>query len=140
MLVTLPLFDGGSSAANSAAARADYDAAVAAYQAQVRRALREVETAFVDLDSTARRQQDAEAAARDFEASLVATQARQRSGLASVFDLEAARRNAVQAQSTLVELQAERATAWISLYRALGGGWSASEPAPVSNRSSSSQP
>ena len=140
LLVTLPLFDGGSSAANSAAARADYDAAVAAYQAQVRRALREVETAFVDLDSTARRQQDAEAAARDFEASLVATQARQRSGLASVFDLEAARRNAVQAQSTLVELQAERATAWISLYRALGGGWSASEPAPVSNRSSSSQP
>ena len=140
LLVTLPVFDGGSSAANSAAARADYDAAVAAYQAQVRRALREVETAFVELDSTARRQQDAEAAARDFEASLVATQARQRSGLASVFDLEAARRNAVLAQSALIELQAERATAWISLYRALGGGWSGSEPVPVSNRSSLSQP
>jgi outer membrane protein, multidrug efflux system len=140
LLVSLPVFDGGSSAANSAAARAEYDAAVAAYQAQVRRALREVETAFVALDSTARRQQDAEAAARDFEASLVATQARQRSGLASVFDLEAARRNAVQAQSALVELQAERATAWISLYRALGGGWSASDAAPGSTVSSSATP
>jgi NodT family efflux transporter outer membrane factor (OMF) lipoprotein len=132
LVVSLPVFDGGLSAANSAAARADYDAAVAVYQAQVRRAVREVEAAFVALDSTARRQQDAEAAARDFEASLVATQARQRSGLASLFDLEAARRNAVQAQSALVELQAERATAWISLYRALGGGWSADPSGPVS--------
>ena len=140
LLVSLPVFDGGSSAASSAAARAEYDAAVAVYQAQVRRALREVESAFVDLDSTARRQQDAEAAARDFEASLVATQARQRSGLASLFDLEAARRNAVQAQSALVELQAERATAWISLYRVLGGGWSASEPKPAGTRTSSAHP
>ena len=140
LLVSLPLFDGGSSAANSAAARAEYTAAVAVYQAQVRRAVREVEAALVALDSTARRQQDAEAAARDFEASLVATQARQRSGLGSLFDLEAARRNAVQAQSALVELQTERATAWISLYRALGGGWSVSEPAPPQTVISSVQP
>ena len=146
LLVSLPLFDGGASAADSAAARVEYDAAVVVYQAQVRRALREVETAFVALDSTARRQQDAQAAARDFEASLVATQARQRSGLASLFDLEAARRNAVQAQSALVELQAERATAWISLYRALGGGWQATalatsaSSAPVGTRSTPAQP
>ena len=125
LLISLPIFDGGSSAASSAAARAEYEAAVADYQAQVRRALREVEAAFVALDSTAARQQDAEAAARDFETSLLATQARQRSGLASLFDLEAARRNAVQAQSALIDLQAERVSAWISLYRALGGGWSA---------------
>ncbi len=140
LVVSLPLFDGGSSAANSAAAHAEYAAAVAVYQAQVRRAVREVEAALVALDSTARRQQDAEAAARDFEASLVATQARQRSGLGSLFDLEAARRNAVQAQSALVELQTERATAWISLYRALGGGWSASDPAPPRTVISSVQP
>ena len=131
LLVSLPVFDGGSSAANSVAARAEYTAAVAAYQGRLRRALREVETALVALDSTARREQDAEAAARDFEASLVATQARQRSGLASLFELEAARRNAVLAQSTLVDLQAERATTWISLYRALGGGWSAGDAAPA---------
>ena len=146
LLVSLPVFDGGFSAADSAASRAEYDAAVVVYQAQLRRAWREVETAFVALDSTARRQQDAEAAARDFEASLVATQARQRSGLASLFDLEAARRNAVQAQSALVDLLAERATAWISLYRALGGGWQAgalaapASPALVGTRSTPAQP
>ena len=100
------------------------------YQAQVRRAVREVETALVQLDATARRQLDAESAARDFNASLQATQARQKGGLASLFDLEAARRNAVQAQGALIELQRERAAAWIALYRALGGGWSTAELAP----------
>lgn len=127
VVVSLPLFDGGARAANTAAARATYDEAVALYGAQLRRAVREVESALVALDSTARREVDALAAARDFEASLVATQARHKGGLASLFDLEAARRNAVLAQSTLIELQRERVTAWIDLYRALGGGWTATE-------------
>lgn len=123
VVVSLPLFDGGARAASTAAAQADYDNAVAQYRAQVRRAVREVETALVALDATGRREVDAQAAARDFEASLRATQARQKGGLASVLDLETARRNAVQAQSALIELQRERASAWIALYRALGGGW-----------------
>ncbi|MDO9091462.1 MAG: efflux transporter outer membrane subunit [Rubrivivax sp.] len=127
VVVSLPLFDGGARTASTAAARASYDEAVALYAAQLRRAVREVETALVALDSTAQREVDALSAARDFEASLVATQARQQGGLASLFDLEAARRNAVLAQSTLIELQRERVTAWISLYRALGGGWTATD-------------
>jgi outer membrane protein, multidrug efflux system len=121
--VNFPLFDGGARAAATAAAQAGYDEAVALYRAQVRQAVREVETSLVALQSTAQRQGDAELAARDFEASLRATAARQARGLASLFDLEAARRNAVLAQSTLIELQRERVAAWISLYRALGGGW-----------------
>jgi outer membrane protein, multidrug efflux system len=78
----------------------------------------------VAASRTAQRERDAISAARDFEASLTATQARQRGGLASLLDLENARRLAVQANSTLIELQRERAAAWVALYRALGGGWS----------------
>lgn len=129
--VSLPLFDGGARRAATAAAKASYDEAVALYQGQVRRAVREVETALVALDAGVKRQADAESAARDFEASLVATQARQKSGLASLLDLEAARRNAVQAQSALIDLQRERAAAWIALYRALGGGWRADDALPA---------
>lgn len=129
LVVNFPIFDGGARAASTAAAQASYDEAVALYRAQLRRAVREVETALVDLDATARRAVDAQAAARDFEASLRATEARQKGGLASLFDLEAARRNAVQAQSALIELQRERVAAWIDLYRALGGGWQATRPA-----------
>ncbi len=131
LLVSLPIFDGGARTAATASARASYDEAVALYQAQVRRAVREVETALVALESTAQRRADADSAARDFESSLRATQARQQGGLATLFDLEAARRNAVQAQSALIDLQREQAAAWIALYRALGGGWTAADPSPI---------
>ena len=123
--VNFPLFDGGARAAATDAARAGYDEAVALYQAQVRGAVREVEVSLVALQSTAEREADALSAAQDFEASLRATQARQRGGLASLFDLETARRNAIVAQVALIDLQRERAAAWITLYRALGGGWDA---------------
>jgi outer membrane protein, multidrug efflux system len=127
VVLTLPVFDAGARSAATAAAQASYDEAVALYRGQLRRALREVETSLVALDATASREADAQSAARDFEASLLATQARQRGGLASLLDLEAARRNALQAQSALIGLQQERATAWINLYRALGGGWKATQ-------------
>ncbi len=133
--INLPLFDGGRRAAATAANRATYDEAVALYTAQVRRAVREVEISLVTLQSTATRQADVDAAARDFAASLRATEARSRGGLGSLFDLEAARRNAVLAQSSLIELQRERSTAWISLYRALGGGWSAQDATPLASAS-----
>ena len=142
LVVSLPLFDGGARSAATASARASYDEAVALYQAQVRRAVREVETALVALQSAGQRQADAASAARDFEASLRATQARQQGGLASLYDLEAARRNAVQAQSALIDLQREQAAAWIALYRALGGGWNAADPGPgpISNPSVAATP
>jgi len=129
--LSLPLFDGGSRRAATAAQQAAYDEAVAQLQGGVRRALREVETALVALAATAARERDVMAAATDFEASLTATEARQRGGLASLLDLEAARRNALAARSTVIELQRERASAWIALYRSLGGGWTPAEAVPA---------
>jgi NodT family efflux transporter outer membrane factor (OMF) lipoprotein len=123
--VSLPLFDGGVRQANVAAARAAYDEAVAAYQAALRRAVREVEQALVAIDSAAQRSGDAESAARGFDAALRATEARQRGGLASLFELEEARRLSLAARNVLVDLERERTLAWIRLYRALGGGWTA---------------
>lgn len=128
--VNMPLFDGGRRAADTVAARAAYDAAVASWQARARQAVREVEQALVTLDGVAARSADARVAAEGFEASLRATEARQRAGLASMIELESARRTAVAARSALLELERERALAWIALYRALGGGWNESLPLP----------
>ena len=121
--VVFPVLDGGSRAAATAAARAAYDEAVIAYQAQLRRAVREVEDALAALHTSTDRTADVMTAAQNFEIALRATEARQRGGLASMFELEDARRNAVQAQLVLIELQRERTAAWIALYRSLGGGW-----------------
>ena len=123
--VSLPLFDGGTRRANVEAARARYDEAVTLYRGRLRTAVREVEEALVALQSTAARGDDARVAAEGFEASYRATEARYKGGLASLFELEDARRSAVAAQIALIDLQRERTAAWISLYRALGGGWAA---------------
>jgi NodT family efflux transporter outer membrane factor (OMF) lipoprotein len=123
--VSLPLFDGGTRRANVDAAKARYDAATSAYAARLRTAVREVESALIELQSTAARSEDARVAAEGFERSYRATESLYRGGLASLFDLEDSRRTAVIAQRALIDLQRERVAAWIALYRALGGGWSA---------------
>lgn len=125
--VTLPIFDGGTRRANAEAARARYDAATVAYAASLRGAVREVESALVTLHSTAARNEDARIAAEGFERSYRATESRHKGGVASLFELEDARRSAVAAQGALIDLQRERVAAWIALYRALGGGWSATD-------------
>ena len=57
--------------------------------------------------------------------SLAATQQRYQQGFASLMELEDARRLALAAQSAQLALQTQRNQAWVSLYRALGGGFEA---------------
>ena len=121
--VSLPVFDAGSRSANLQAARARHAAAAAAYAGSLRGAVREVEEALIALQGSADRATDARTAAVGFGASLRATQARYDGGLATLFELEDARRSAVQAEVALIDLARERLLAWINLYRALGGGW-----------------
>jgi outer membrane protein, multidrug efflux system len=130
--VSLPLFDGGRRRANADAAKARYDESLAVYQGKLRTSVREVEEALVNLQSTADRSADAQVATEGFETSYRATESRFKGGLASLFELEDARRTAVQAQAALIDLQRERVAAWIALYRALGGGWSATAPPAAS--------
>jgi multidrug efflux system outer membrane protein len=137
--VSLPLLDGGARAAQSDAAGARLADAERQLQARVRSAVREVEDALVQLRATAERSEDVAQATRDFERSFRAAEARQRGGLASLFELEDARRTAVAAASALIDLQRERTAAWIALYRAVGGGWTPAA-APVSDRRESPPP
>ena len=122
--VSLPVFDAGARRANVVAARARYDEATIAYAASLRNAIREVENALIALQGTADRNADAQTAADNFEISYRATGARYRSGFGTLFELEDARRSALAAQITLINLHRERVAAWIALYRALGGAWS----------------
>ena len=121
--LTLPIFDAGLSRSNIDAAAAAYNQTVVQYRSVVRRAVQEVEEALVNLDSTAARQADSSSAASNYRRSFVATQARYQSGLASLVELEDARRSLLAAETALITLQKERTTAWVALYRAAGGGW-----------------
>jgi NodT family efflux transporter outer membrane factor (OMF) lipoprotein len=123
--VSFPVFDAGVRRANEQAARAAYEESVALYQARLRTAVREVEDALVQLRSTDEREKDAQLAAEGYEVSFKAAESRFKGGVASIFELEDARRTAVAARSAVLEWQRDRTAAWISLYRALGGGWQA---------------
>ncbi|MBG9388856.1 efflux transporter outer membrane subunit [Caenimonas aquaedulcis] len=129
LALTLPLFDGGRRSANVDSAQARYEEAVLLYRARVRQAVREVEEALVNLQSARSRTEDALAAREGYRASFTATEALYNSGLASLVQLEDSRRTALAAETAWVQLRRERVTAWIALYRAMGGGWAAQEMA-----------
>lgn len=123
LALSVPLFDGGRRAAQVDAAQARYDEAAALYRARVRQAVAEVEQALARLQSTDERRTSAQAAAEGYRRSFAATEARWRAGLASLVELEDARRTLLAAETALIALQHERQAAWIALYRAAGGGW-----------------
>lgn len=129
--LTVPLFDGGAADANVDAAKARYEEAAGKYRGVVRQAVREVEEALVNLQSTADRGSDTLVAAEGYRASFAGTEARYKAGLASLVELEEARRVLLAAQSAVVLLERERRNAWIALYKALGGGWSTAAPHPT---------
>ncbi|WP_069104112.1 efflux transporter outer membrane subunit [Acidovorax sp. RAC01] len=123
LALSVPILDGGRRAAQVDAAQARYEEAAALYRARVRQAVAEVEQALVRLQGTAERSASARTAAEGYRASFNATEARWRGGLASMVELEDARRTALAAENALVALQHERMAAWVALYRAAGGGW-----------------
>ncbi len=133
--LNLPLTNQDVTRSNTEAAVAAYDAAVSALQAKARLAVSEVETALVNLNAAALRGTQSKAAAEGYGASLAATQSRYRAGLASLVELEDARRTALFAEQNQLSVERDRIAAWISLYRSTGGGWT--QDAPISTTSTS---
>jgi outer membrane protein, multidrug efflux system len=128
--LSLPIFNRGRLQAQADAARARYDEARAGYALKLRQAVREVEEALLRLDASHRREADARTAAEGLRSFLVSTEERARLGAASVLDTEDARRLTLSAESALLALQREQVSAWISLYRAIGGGWTRDHHTP----------
>lgn len=130
--LSIPLFDGGKRRAAVVTAQASYRVASANLQQGVRTAVKEVERALVNLDSTARRAEEAERADQNYRHYFQATQANWRAGRESLLTLEEARRSALSAEISLITLRRDRIEYWIALYKALGGGWRPGTAAPSS--------
>jgi outer membrane protein TolC len=103
--------------------RAQYEAAVSTYRNKVRTAVKEVEEALVRLQSANKRLPLAQSAFSEYQTRFAATQTLHQSGLGSLLEVETARRNLLTAELAVKELDQERVSAWIALYRAAGGGW-----------------
>lgn len=129
--LNLPLTNQKSTRLNTEAAVAAYNEAVITLQAKARQAVREVEEGLVNLNAAQLRGVQTKAAAEGYAASLAATQSRYRAGLASLVELEDARRTALFAEQNQLAVERERIAAWINLYRATGGGWTPDSQIPT---------
>ena len=128
LALSMPIYDAGQREAAQAASQAAYQTAVLSYQATVRQAVREVEETLVQLQSLQAREQDALLVQQSFKAALAGAQARFKQGLASGLELQEARRAAWTADGAVLGLQLQRKLAWVTLYRALGGGFEPAKP------------
>ena len=126
--LSLPVFDGGRRAAVVEQSAARFEELAADYRQRATLAVQEVEEALVRLASATDRLVDAERAADSFQVYLKAARTRFETGAGSAFEQEDARRSSLNAAAALLQVRSERVAAYISLYKALGGGW---DPAPA---------
>ena len=121
--LSLPIFDGGSGAAEVSSARARYDEVLAAYRQKIREAVQEVEDALVRVDVALQREQVTELAETRYQQYFKAKTVEFGRGATSLLDLEDARRITVNSKQSLAAVRLERAQSWIALYKSVGGGW-----------------
>ncbi len=118
------LFNGGGLHAATEQAKANYDAAVAAYRQNVLTAFQDVEdnlSALRVLDAEATQEAVAVAAA---ERSLALSNYRYQGGITTYLEVITAQAAALADEVTAVNIQTRRMTAAVNLVKAVGGGWS----------------
>lgn len=127
--IRMPIFDGGRNRALLEVAEVDRDIAVARYERAVQSAFREVADALAQQGTI-----NDEIAAQTalLEATTEANRLadlRFRQGVDSYLAVLDAQRSLYAAEQGLIELRAARSANLVTLYRALGGGWSAVDEA-----------
>jgi outer membrane protein, multidrug efflux system len=123
--ISIPLFDAGRRKAAVDLERARYADLAASYRSTALRAVREVEEALTRIDSAQKREADTKSSRANYELFAKAAQARLSAGGGTVLELEDARRSVLTAQVNVLTVERDRMTAWISLFRAVGGDWNA---------------
>ncbi|MCB5206990.1 efflux transporter outer membrane subunit [Methylovorus mays] len=138
--IDLPLFDMGQRKANVAAAWESLRAADSNYRSKARNAIKEVEQKLLTLQSYNARQPSLEQAANNYMQALDAISQRYEAGFDNAIDLETTRRNALEADYALTQLNQNRITTLIELYIAIGGGWQGpNTPLAAADASSSNE-
>jgi NodT family efflux transporter outer membrane factor (OMF) lipoprotein len=135
--ITAPIFQGGQIRAAIEGQRASTDAALAAYRSAVLTALEDVENALTSLAAADRRERDVAIAAQAARNAVLYARSQYRAGLIDFQALLESERSLLSSQDSSATARADRATATVQLYKALGGGWQA---APLPATASTTRP
>jgi NodT family efflux transporter outer membrane factor (OMF) lipoprotein len=121
------LFDGGRRRAVTEQAKAGYDATVAAYRQVVLTAFQEVEDNLAALRILADEAQQQETAVKAANRSLGVSMTRYKGGITTYLEVINAQAAVLANERTLVDVWQRRMVASVSLIKALGGEWNASQ-------------
>jgi NodT family efflux transporter outer membrane factor (OMF) lipoprotein len=129
------IFDGGRTRARIDSAEAGAEGALAAWQLSILGALEEVETSAVDLEKSGQRVVIYDEALDAASNSALLARSQYQAGLTDFRNLLTTENALLGARNAVVAAQAERASAFVRLTQALGGGWTPTDyPLPVSDR------
>jgi multidrug efflux system outer membrane protein len=123
-----PLFNAGRTLGTYRATIAQWEQARLQYEQAVLIALREVSDALTALGKLSEAEAAQDTAVQALTAAVGHAMDRYRQGLANYFEVLEAQQQLYPAQNTLAQIRLNRLLAYAQLYRALGGGWSLTDP------------
>ncbi|HTM94958.1 MAG TPA: efflux transporter outer membrane subunit [Croceibacterium sp.] len=130
--ITQLIFDGGRTRAQVDSAEAVAEGSLAAWRLAILGALEDVETAAIDLRTARERVAIYGEALDAANNAALLSRSQYQNGLTDFQDLLTSENQLLAARNSLVGAEADRASAFVRLTQALGGGWSpASLPYPL---------
>jgi len=120
----LPIFDGGTNQANLDNAKAGRDIAVAQYEKAIQTAFREVADGLAQRTSVSDQLIAQRSLVEASEAALKLSDARYVRGIDGYLPVLDAQRTAYSARQSLISTRLSQLSNSVTLYKALGGGWS----------------
>lgn len=133
--LTLPIFDGGRLRANLKSRIADYDEAIAAYDATLLQALQQVADSVTGLNTGRQQLQEAQDALAQTQRLVHLQEIRSSRGLAAHQDQLDADLDRLQAQAAEIQADLDVGLAQVALAGAVGGTWVFSSPSPNTKNS-----
>ena len=121
--VSMPLFTGGRVGKQVDVARARAEQSRYSYEQTVLTALREVEDAIAGVRASRNQVAAQQTQVDALRRALRLAEMRYQAGASSYLDLLDAQRSLFGAELSLAQVQGQQATAAVTLYKALGGGW-----------------
>ncbi|WP_394778340.1 efflux transporter outer membrane subunit [Undibacterium sp.] len=124
-VLDIPLFDAGSRRAAVDNANARYEEMLAAFKQRTLLAVKEVEEAMLRVDAANNNLMQQQKIDEAREIAMQASEAGLKAGSYSVLDREEVKRQQLLGSQQKISLQRDQASAWIALYKAVGGDWQA---------------
>jgi NodT family efflux transporter outer membrane factor (OMF) lipoprotein len=127
------IFNGGLHAAQSDLAKAREKELVATYRSTVLNAFSDTESALGQVSSLAEQQKFTEDQVTAATEAFRISELQYREGVADLLSVLQTQQTLFTAQDTLVQIKLARLQAVVSLYQALGGGWTVAATPPLPN-------